>query len=78
MMLRIGQVSYHAVSIPSGECGTVAYRMKKLARPAATYDLLLDEFGQLRCDCPNYVMEHDGQGTACKHGRALRAAGLVN
>lgn len=78
MMIRIGACSYHAVSIPPGELGTVAYRMKKLARPAATYDLLLDEYGQLRCDCPNYVMEHENMGTVCKHGRALRAAGLVN
>jgi len=78
MLLRIGNRSYIAVSIPSGECGTVAYRLKKLARPPATYDLVLDEYGQLRCDCPSYVMAHDGMGSCCKHGQALRDAGLID
>jgi hypothetical protein len=68
--------NYTASEIDPGECGTVAYRLHKI-ETNNSYDVILNHFGELTCDCPDYVARHEGNGTSCKHGRKLVELGLV-
>jgi hypothetical protein len=52
-----------------------AWRLRKADGTA--YDVADTADGQV-CDCADHVYRHDGQGTACKHVRALRALGLLD
>jgi hypothetical protein len=53
-------------------------RAWRLRRANGTcYDVADTADGQV-CDCADHVYRHEGNGTACKHVRALRALGLLD
>jgi hypothetical protein len=52
-----------------------AWRLRKADGESYTVADTAD--GQV-CDCADHVYRHDGNGTACKHVRALRALGLID
>jgi hypothetical protein len=68
---------YEVAPIPAGECGSVAFSMHKTATNN-TYHILLDNHGELTCDCPDFEFRRAGTGQPCKHGRSLIELGMVN
>jgi hypothetical protein len=74
LTLAIGSTTYTVRPIPS-ELHSRAYRLRK---PDGTeYHVTQDQYGH-HCDCGDYVWRHEGNGTACKHVRSLRACRLLD
>lgn len=74
--LAINGFTYEAREIPAGECGTVAFEVLKV-ETNNHYHVIRDAYGLVKCDCPDYLMRHDGTAAMCKHGKALVSMGLV-
>jgi hypothetical protein len=68
--------TYTAREVPAGECGSVAFAVH---RPDTnhTYHVIRDNFDVVKCDCPDFLMRHDGTGRMCKHGSKLVELGLI-
>ena len=77
MLIAIGSSLYHVTPIPAHESGTRAVRLEKTNGDKAIYDVIRNHDNLIACDCPSYVMQHDGKGTLCKHGQALVTLGLI-
>jgi hypothetical protein len=52
-----------------------AWRIRKSG--GETYDVA-DTTAGPSCTCADHEFRHQGNGTSCKHGRALRALGLLD
>ena len=76
VVIAIRGFTYEVREIPAGECGTVAYAMRK-RETDNRYDVIRNHFGEVTCDCPDYEMRRVGTGSMCKHGRALVQAGYI-
>ena len=74
--LAIHGFTYEAREIPAGECGTVAYEVLKI-ETNNRYAVIRNHFGEVTCDCPDYVLRQEGTGRMCKHGVGVVEAGLV-
>ena len=74
--LAIHGFTYEAREIPAEECGTIAYEFIKVEMNNH-YHVIRNHFGEVTCDCPDYVLRRDGTGRMCKHGVGLVEAGLI-
>jgi hypothetical protein len=74
--LAIYGFTYTAREIPAGECGSVAFELKKV-ETNNHYHVIRDHYGLVKCDCPDFLMRHDGTGQMCKHGSRLVELGMV-
>ncbi len=68
---------YDVESFDPGYAGTYAVRLCKHGSDAV-YDVHRSHDGLVVCDCPSYVVTHDGTVSMCKHGRALVQLGMID
>jgi hypothetical protein len=78
LTLTIRGDDYRARVLPADRStGVVALvRLRKLDG-GEVYHVARHGDGLVTCECADYHFRHEGQGTACKHARALSAAGLL-
>lgn len=75
MTITIKGRPYGVEVIPAHDSGSVAVRLTK---PDGTaYDVVLDRYGLLHCDCGDYEFRRMNTAEACKHGKALLAEGVI-
>lgn len=72
----IRDVSYDVLSF-AGDEGEMVVRLSNHRDPSAVYDVTRDEFGTVRCDCPDFLFRAEPAGDLCKHARAVAVAGLI-
>lgn len=75
--IEIKGTTYGVERIDPGFAGVAAVRLIKLASADTCYDVVRQDDGLIVCDCPDFVVRHEGKGTCCKHGKAAVAAGLL-
>jgi hypothetical protein len=74
LTLALGSTTYIVRPIAS-ELHSRAWSLRK---PDGTaYHVTQDQHGH-HCDCGDFVWRHEGNGTACKHVRALRVFQLLD
>lgn len=76
MTITIKGRPYGVEVIPAHDSGSVAVRLTK--PDGTTYDVVLDRYGLLHCDCGDYEFRRINTAEACKHGKALLAEGLIH
>jgi hypothetical protein len=52
-------------------------RLVRLRKADGSLYYVVDVDGQVSCDCADAEFRHTGNGTYCKHARALLAVGLI-
>jgi hypothetical protein len=75
LLLSIGGTAYWVRPITSA-IHARAFRLRRIDGKAE-YHVTQDEDGH-QCDCGDHVWRHEGNGTACKHVRAMRAARMLD
>src|SRR3954468_12772314 len=74
LALTIGSTTYTVRPIAS-DLHSRAYRLRK--PDGMTYHVTQDQHGH-HCDCGDFVWRHEGNGTACKYVKSLRACRLLD
>jgi hypothetical protein len=79
LTLTIRGEDYRARVLPADTAAGVLalVRVRKLSG-GEPYHVARHAAGHVSCECADYHFRHEGNGSACKHGRACIAVGLIS